>query len=107
MTPEPNSINQNWWVYTPKAAINIPPHQHMALTTPALRGPARSSQPPHNAAELPSSTKNKVYIQPKVETFQSHVLVKSSWKNPISAPHFSGSLMPKALDKGSQNTEKP
>ena len=85
----------------------MPPHQHKALTTPALRGPARSNQPPHKAAELPNKTKNRVYIQPKVETFQSQVVMNSSWKKPISGPHLMASLMPSALDKGNQKTEKP
>ena len=55
-----------------------PPDQHSAATTPALRGPARSSQPPQMAAETPSSTKNSVNIQPMLATRQSQVVVKSS-----------------------------
>src|SRR5712671_1066268 len=39
------------------AEITSPPHQHSAATTPALRGPARSSHPPQTAADDPSSTK--------------------------------------------------
>ena len=34
---------------TPNAEMTRPPHQQRAATTPALRGPARSSQPPHSA----------------------------------------------------------
>ena len=62
----------------PKAPITRPPPQHSAATAPALRGPARSSQPPQIAAETPSTTKNSVYIQPMLATFQSQVVVKSS-----------------------------
>ena len=85
----------------------MPPHQHNALTTPALRGPARSSQPPHSAAEQPRNTKNKVYIHPSVEIFQSQVVVNNSAKKPTSGPHLIASLMPSAFDNGNQNTEKP
>src|SRR6185369_5293360 len=107
ITPEPSSISQNWCVDTPSAEISMPPHQHTALTTPALRGPTRSSQPPQIAAELPRSTKNIVYIQPSVEIFQSQLVMNSSCRKPTSAAHFTDSLMPSALDSGSQNTEKP
>jgi hypothetical protein len=84
-----------------------PPHQHNAATTPALRGPARSSQPPSSAAEVPSSTKNRVNIQPSMEIFQSQVVENSSAKKPRSGAQATGSFMPMALDSGSQNTEKP
>ena len=107
ITPEPSSIIQNWCRWMPRAENSMPPHQHRADTTPALRGPARSSQPPHSAAEQPRKTKNSVYIQPKVEIFQSQLVVNISAKKPTSGPHFTLSLMPKALDSGSQNTEKP
>ncbi len=60
ITPEPSQISHNWWSDTPIAAIPIPPHQANAATTPALRGPTRSSQPPHTAAAAPRTTKNKV-----------------------------------------------
>ncbi len=85
----------------------MPPHQHSALTTPALRGPARSSQLPQIAAELPSRTKNRVYIQPRVDTRQSHEVVNSSPQKPTSGPQGRGELRPMAWDSGSQNTEKP
>src|SRR4249920_3398549 len=107
ITPEPRIISQNWCRYTPSAEINMPPHQHTALTTPALRGPARSSQPPHSAAEQPRKTKNSVYIQPSVEIFQSQVVTKSSVKKLVSLGQAIASLTPSAFDSGSQNTEKP
>ena len=69
----------------------MPPHQQTADTTPALRGPARSSQLPQMAADEPSSTKNSVYIQPSVEIFQSRRVVNSSAQKPMSGPHLSAS----------------
>ena len=90
----------------PNAAIMRPPPQHSAATTPALRGPARSSQPPQIAAETPSNTKNKVNIQPRLATRQSHVVVNSSCHNDMSGQAF-GAVNPIARDSGSQNTEKP
>ena len=107
ITPEPSSIIQNWCRWMPSAEISMPPHQHSALTTPALRGPARSSQPPHKAAEQPRKTKNSVYIQPSVEIFQSQSLTNSSVKNPVPSGQASGCFTPRARDSGSQNTEKP
>jgi hypothetical protein len=84
----------------------MPPHQHSAATTAALRGPARSSHPPHNAAEDPSSTKNSVYIQPSVAMRQSQLTTKSSWKKLVPGGQASDSLMPSARESGNQNTEK-
>src|ERR1700744_4130717 len=83
-----------------------PPHQHSAATTPALRGPTRSSQPPHTAAATPSTTKNSVYIHPRLATFQSQVVVNSSPHSEMSGQAF-GAVSPIARDSGSQNTEKP
>src|SRR6478672_11844348 len=83
-----------------------PPHQHSAETKPALRGPTRSSQPPQMAAARPSTTKNNVYIQPRLATFQSQVVENSSWTREISG-HALGAFSPIARDSGSQNTEKP
>ena len=60
ITPAPSHMIQSWWTNTPTAAMTIPPHQQTADTTPALRGPARSSQPPHSAADEPRKTKNSV-----------------------------------------------
>ena len=59
----------------PSAPISNPPLQQKAATTPAFRGPARSSQPPQSAAEEPSTTKNNVYIQPRSPIVQSHVVL--------------------------------
>ena len=88
----------------PSAEINIPPHQHTADTTPALRGPARSSQPHQIAADEPSNTKNKVYIQPRVDIFQLQVELKISAKNPTSGPHLTALVMPSAFESGNQKT---
>src|SRR5215470_15936610 len=109
ITPEPRIISQSWCMYTPSAEISMPPHQHSALTTPALRGPARSSQPPHSAAAQPRNTKNSVYIQPRVEIRQSQVVVNSSATNPTSAAQALAPLPPvaSAFDSGNQNTENP
>src|SRR5689334_18621342 len=92
----------------PTAEISMPPHQHSAATTPALRGPARSSQPPQMAAAQPRNTKNKVYIQPSVATCQSQLLANNSAKKLMSF----GQVVPapavaSVLDSGSQKTEKP
>src|SRR6476659_1195290 len=73
ITPEPSHMSQSWWIWIPNAEISRPPHQHTAATTPALRGPARSSQPPQRAALDPRNTKNTVYIQPRLGLSQSHV----------------------------------
>src|SRR3954453_23118665 len=90
----------------PMAPSTRPPDQHNAATKPALRGPARSSQPPQIAAETPRNTKNKVYIQPILATRQSQVVVNSSWKSDISGQAF-GAVSPMARDSGSQNTLEP
>ena len=63
----------------------MPPAQQTAATTPALRGPTCSSQPPHSAAEQPSTTKNSVKIQPSAETSQLQVDSVSSLTPPNSA----------------------
>src|SRR5579864_7082957 len=84
-----------------------PPLQHTAATTPALRGPARSSQPPQIAAALPRKTKNKVNIHPSMLIFQSQAVVNSVSTNDISAGHATESLMPIARESGNQKTLKP
>src|SRR5689334_22096957 len=94
-------------MYTPSAEITRPPHQHNAATNAALRGPTRSSQPPQIAAAEPRNTKNKVYIQPRVETFQSQLEENTDSMKLIVAGQSTGLLMPIAFDNGSQNTEKP
>src|SRR5512136_1112329 len=99
MTPEPSHRIQSWWVMMPIAPSTSPPHQHKAATTPALRGPARSSQPPQIAADPPSTTKNSVYIQPMLATRQSHVVVNSSCTIVMSG-HALALLTPNARDSG-------
>ena len=83
-----------------------PPHQQSAATTPALRGPDRSSQPPQAAADTPSTTKNSVNIQPMLAMRQSQVVVKSSCQSVMSG-HALVWVTPIARDSGSQNTLKP
>ncbi len=81
-----------------------PPHQQIAETTPALRGPARSSQPPQTAALEPRKTKNRVYIQPRIGLSQSQVVVNNFH---VPGAHSIDFEMPSALVSGNQNTEKP
>ena len=69
-----------------------PPLQQQAATTPALRGPSRSTQAPKSAAEDPSITKKSVNIQPSVLIFQSP---------------GAGCVIPMARLSGSQKTLKP
>src|SRR6476660_9930263 len=76
----------------PSAETKNPPLQQHAETTPALRGPSRSTHAPKSAAEEPSITKNSVNIQPSVLIFQSS---GADW------------VMPIALLSGSQKTLKP
>ena len=101
-------MSQNWCRWMPSADSSMPPHQHTAETTPALRGPARSSQPPQMAAEQPRKTKNRVYIQPSVATRQSQPEANSSAKKLMSLAHAAPvPAVVNDLDNGSQNTEKP
>src|SRR5947207_11240859 len=93
-------------MWTPSAEISRPPHQQAAATTPALRGPARSSQPPHSAALDPKNTKKSVYIQPRLGLSQSQVVVNSMVNSDVSE-HGIGLLIPSAFVSGNQNTEKP
>src|SRR3982750_1116715 len=107
ITPEPSHISQSWWVWMPIAEIKRPPHQQAAETTPALRGPARSSQPPHRAAADPRNTKNSVYIQPRSLILQSQLVVNSALRMPEPLGQAIELLPPSARDNGSQNTLKP
>ena len=86
--------------------MNRPPLQQSAATNPALRGPARSSQWPNKAADEPSRTKNKVYVQPSIETGQSQFVDVMSCRKPASE-HVAGWWMPTARASGSQKTLKP
>ena len=106
MTPEPSHIIHNWCWYTPRAEMSKPPHQHKAATTPALRGPARSSQPPNSAAEEPRNRKNRMYMIVSDEMRQSQVELNNSVIRLMSV-QATGSLMPSARESGNQNTEKP
>src|SRR4026207_2534181 len=87
----------------PSAEIRKPPLQQKAATTPALRGPTRSSQPPQMAAEVPSNTKNRVYIQPRSHWLQLQLGVKSACSVPavfspnvVAAAEHSGTALPSA-----------
>ncbi len=102
-------MSQNWCRWMPSADSSMPPHQHRAETTPALRGPARSSQPPQMAAEQPRNTKKSVYIQPRVATRQSQPVANSSAKKLMSFGQAPAPVpaVDSALDSGSQKTEKP
>ena len=92
MTPEPSQSSQTWCRATPSAEMKKPPPQQSAATTPALRGPSRSTQAPKSAADEPSITKKSVYIHPSVLIFQSS---------------GADEVMPMARLSGSQNTLKP
>src|SRR4029077_1591234 len=98
---------QSWWVITPTAEISRPPHQQIAETRPALRGPERSSQPPQIAAADPRNTKNSVYIQPRLLIFQSQLPANSSAISDMSAGQAVDLEMPMERDSGIQNTLKP
>ena len=74
-TPEPNHISQSWCQITATAEITSPPHHRIAAAMPARRGPTRSSHPPQIAEAVPRKTKNRVYIHPIIEIFQSQVVV--------------------------------
>ena len=76
----------------PAAEIRNPPLQQHAATTPALRGPSRSTHGPKSAADDPSTRKKSVYIQPSVLIFQSP---------------GAGAVTPIARLSGSQNTLNP
>src|SRR5665213_527837 len=87
--------------------MSRPPHQQIAATTPALRGPACSSQPPQMADAAPRNTKNSVNIQPSMLIFQSQADEKIVAITDMSAGHATDFEMPIACDSGSQNTLKP
>src|SRR6476646_3711364 len=91
----------------PRAENIRPPDQQRAETRAALRGPARSSQPPQIAEAAPRKTKNRAYTMPSSVTFQSHAVVKSEPKNDMSGGHETGCWPLSALDSGSQHTLKP
>src|SRR5262252_11140209 len=105
MIPVPSHIIQIWCKYTPAAENTRPPHQQHAATNPALRGPARSSQPPHTAAAAPRNTKYSVYIQPSSLIFQSQVVANIRATNDMSGAQAIAVLPLIACDSGSQKTE--
>ena len=74
----------------PTAPRSRPPDQHKAATTPALRGPARSSQPPQTAAAMPRTTMNRVNIQFRSATSQSQLVVNSAFRMLDPAGQASG-----------------
>ena len=89
------------------AETTRPPHQHRAATTPALRGPACSSQPPQMAAAEPRNTKNRVYMMLTSATRQSHVVVTRACSIVVPGAQATDWETPSARVSGSQNTEKP
>src|ERR1700730_9677593 len=91
----------------PKAEIASPPHQHNVATTPALRGPARSSQPPSMNAAEPRNTKKRMKVHCNSEIRQSQVLLTARASRPLSSGHLIEVVMPIAFESGSQKTEKP
>src|SRR3954454_6654859 len=107
MIPEPSHISHSWWIMTPNAETTSPPHQQNVATTPALRGPARSSQPPQMAAAEPRNTKNRVYVHPSIFNFQSHGVVVACPMKRVSAGQPTDWVMPIALNNANQKTEKP
>src|SRR5262252_1267716 len=98
--PGPSHMSHSWWVYTATAPISRPPHQSSIATKPALRGPARSSQPPHTAAAAPRNTKNSVYIQPSSLIFQSQVVENILVTSDMSAGQAIADLALMARDNG-------
>ena len=83
-----------------------PPPQHNAAISPARRGPARSSQPPQIAAEMPSNAMNVSKMWVSAGTVQLHVVVNNSSKK-LCAAHAVASAFGTSRDIGSQNTENP
>ena len=83
-----------------------PPDQQSAATTPALRGPERSTQPPNSAAETPSNTMPMVKMMTRLVICQSQLVVNKSptrvgfWQAPALS-------VPMARDSGSQKTLSP
>src|SRR3954470_5457133 len=91
----------------PTAPSSSPPHQHRAETTPVLRGPTRSTQPPQTAAAAPRKKMNRVNTQFRSATSQSQLVVNRAFRRPEPAGQAGGFAPPMARDSGSQNTLKP
>ena len=90
-----------------KRAEPRPPHQQIAATTPALRGPARSSQPPQIAAATPSNDEEQRIHPAHARDFpvacrREQLAARSTYPDMRSA-----AVKPIARDSGSQNTQKP
>ncbi|OIQ71967.1 hypothetical protein GALL_464120 [mine drainage metagenome] len=83
----------------------MPPPQQIAAIKPALRGPARSSQPPQIAAEMPKIAMNVSNTCTSTGTLQLQVVLVSASMNPNS-PQLAGALVINWLI-GFQNTENP
>src|SRR5581483_2699681 len=107
IAPVPSHNSHSWWESTPMAPSTSPPHQQAAATSPVLRGPERSAQPPQSAAEEPRKMKNRMGITCRSATCQSQVLVNRRPISPTSAAHLTGAVIPSALVRGKVNTEKP
>src|SRR4029077_20847180 len=105
MTPEPIHSIQSWCTVTPRAEIKRPPHQQNAATTPALRGPTRSSQPPQRAAEEPRKMKKSVYIG-VISTMRQSQVVANSEERSDGSGQATNFWMPIERESGSQNTLK-
>src|ERR1700689_5349554 len=104
--PVPSHSSHSWCIDTPMPPTIMPPPQHNAAMNPALRGPARSSQPPHSAAEMPSTAMNNSNVCVTSGTLQLQVVVVSMADRP-SALHAASSVPLSSLLIGSQKTEKP
>jgi hypothetical protein len=59
------------------------------------------------AAADPRNTKKRVYVHPSMFNFQSHVVDNAPARKLMSFAHSTDSVMPMALDSGSQKTENP
>src|SRR5580704_1508198 len=107
MRPQPNHTIHIWWAMTPNAPITRPPHQHKAATTPPLRGPTLSSQPPQMAADAPRITMPMVNVQARSEIFQSQVVTVSCARKLRSFGQATEVVIPTAFESGSQKTDRP
>ena len=91
----------------PRGQANTrPPPQHSAEMTPALRGPACSSQPPQTAAAIPSTAIKISKMWVTAGTDQLHDVVNSSAVK-LRLLQAAGSAFGMRRVIGSQNTEKP
>ena len=97
---------QSWCRMTPIAAIAMPPHQQIADTTPALRGPdALEPAAPQRRGRSEEDEEQRV-DPAEVATRQSQVVVTSA-RASVRSAQTTGCVTPSARDSGSQNTLKP